>query len=165
MENIVIALMSSLSTVTVIAIVAYLLRTWIATRLRWSVKHEYDKKMLEVESQKEIRLKGEVVAELLAQWIRKNGNLDYHQLNKLTFQAFLWLPRELAEDLSNSLSHKPGAKDVRQILIDIREHLHGKSDGLKSKDVIVFNEPEVLGSLLNTSAVTSEAQAKPKPFM
>ncbi|EPY1013154.1 hypothetical protein ACW9OX_004246 [Vibrio vulnificus] len=78
MENIVVALMSSISTVSVIAIVGYLLRTWIATRLRWSVKHEYDMKMLEVENQKEIRLKGEVVAELLAEWIRKNGNLDYH---------------------------------------------------------------------------------------
>lgn len=157
MENIIIALMSSSATVAVIAIVAYLLRTWIATKLRWAVKHEYDKKMLEVESQREIRLKGEIVAELLAQWIRTNGNLDYHQLNKLTFQAFLWLPKELAEDLSNLLSHKPGAKDVRQILIDIREYLHGKSDGLEPKDVIVFNEREIEGSTLNTSAVTSEA--------
>ncbi|WP_326033523.1 hypothetical protein, partial [Vibrio cholerae] len=164
LEIITVALMSSFSTVSVLAIVAYLLRTWISTRLRWSVKHEYDKKMLEVESQKELRLKGEVVAELLAEWIRKNGNLDYHQLNKLTFQAFLWLPKGLAEDLSNSLSHKPGSKDVREILIDIRTHLHGHNDGLKSKDVIVFNEPDLMGGRLNTSTVTSEAQAKPKPF-
>ena len=164
MEIITVALITWFSTVSVLAIVAYLLRTWISTRLRWSVKHEYDKKMLEVESQKEIRLKGEVVAELLAEWIRKNRNLDYHQLNKLTFQAFLWLPKELAEDLSNSLSHKPGAKDVREILIDIRTHLNGQNDGLKSKDVIVFNEPDLMGGCLNTSTVTSEAQAKPKPF-
>ncbi|HHF0487024.1 TPA: hypothetical protein ACPHTX_002373 [Vibrio antiquarius] len=164
MENIVVALMSSISTVSVIAIVGYLLRTWIATRLRWSVKHEYDMKMLEVENQKEIRLKGEVVAELLAEWIRKNGNLDYHQLNKLTFQAFLWLPKELAEDLSNCLARKQGAKDVRKILIDIRTHLHGSSDGLQAKDVIVFDEPEMLGNGIKTSLVFSEAQAKPKPY-
>lgn len=156
MENIVVALMSSISTVSVIAIVGYLLRTWIATRLRWSVKHEYDMKMLEVENQKEIRLKGEVVAELLAEWIRKNGNLDYHQLNKLTFQAFLWLPKELAEDLSNCLARKQGAKDVRKILIDIRTHLHGSSDGLQAKDVIVFDEPEMLRNGIKTSLVFSE---------
>ncbi|OCH43732.1 hypothetical protein A6E02_11555 [Aliivibrio fischeri] len=155
--------MSSFSTVSLIACIVFLFRTWISTRLRWSVKHEYDKKMLEVESQKEIRLKGDVVAELLAEWIRKNGNLNYHQLNKLTFQAFLWLPKELAEDLSNCLAHKPGSKDVRKILIDIRSHLHGFNDGLQAKDVIIFDEPEVMGNGLKTSMVFSEAQVKPKP--
>ncbi|WP_236733520.1 hypothetical protein [Aliivibrio fischeri] len=163
MDNVVVALISSFSTVSLIACIVFLFRTWISTRLRWSVKHEYDKKMLEVESQKEIRLKGDVVAELLAEWIRKNGNLNYHQLNKLTFQAFLWLPKELAEDLSNCLAHKPGSKDVRKILIDIRSHLHGFNDGLQAKDVIIFDEPEVMGNGLKTSMVFSEAQVKPKP--
>ena len=163
MENILLALMSSLSTISALGIVGYLCRIWIANRLRWSIKHEYDIKMLEVESQKEIRLKGEVVADLLAEWIRKNGKLDYHQLNKLTFQAFLWLPKELAEDLSNCLSHKPGAKDVRNILIDIRTHLHGKNDGLQSKDVIVFDEPSIMGGPFQDSSVYSDAKVKPKP--
>ncbi|MGS0498744.1 hypothetical protein ACU8V4_16735 [Pseudoalteromonas mariniglutinosa] len=163
MENVAVALLSSLSTVSITVAVAFLLRSWIATRLRWSVKHEYDKKILEVESQKEMRLKGEVVADLLAEWLKKNGKLDYHQLNKLTFQAFLWLPKELAEDLSNCLSHKPGAKDVRNILIDIRKHLHGRDDGLKSKEVIVFHEPDIMGTP-NYSGVTSEAQVKPNPI-
>jgi hypothetical protein len=163
MENFPIAILSSVSTVSAVAVLAFFFREWIATRLRWSVKHEYDKKMLEVESQKEMRIKGEVVAELLAEWIRKNGQIDYHQLNKLTFQAFLWLPKGLAEDLSNCLSNQTGAKDVRNILIDIRKHLHGSDDGLQSKDIIVFEEPTVMGRG-NFSAVTSDAQVKAKPF-
>ncbi len=84
MEIITAALVGSVSTLGSLAVVAYFLRKWLSTRLRWSVKHEYDKKMLEVKSQKEIRLKGEVVAELLAEWIKNTGKLDYHQLNKLT---------------------------------------------------------------------------------
>ncbi|MBU0908744.1 MAG: hypothetical protein KKA54_03535 [Proteobacteria bacterium] len=156
-------MLSSFSTVSIIAVIGFLLRSWIATRLRWSIKHEYDKKMLEVESQKEIRLKGEIVADLLAEWIRKSGNLDYHQLNRLTFQAFLWLPKDLAEELSNSLTQATNSKDVRALLVDIRKYLHGKDDGFKPKDVIVFDEPDIRGSQ-NFSHVTSDALTKPKPF-
>ena len=107
------------------------------------LKHEYDLKVLEAQRQKEIRLKSEVVSELLAQWIRKNGKLDYHELNKLSFQAFIWLPKDIAKELSDSLAHKDGAQDVRVIIKNIRTYLQGTDDGFKSKDVIVFNEPDI----------------------
>lgn len=139
MDYIITAIVSSFSSVGLIGLVAYCFRAWILNKLRWSTKHDYDKKMLEVETQKDIRLKSELVAELLAEWIRKDGKLEYYQLNKLTFQAFLWLPKELAEDLSNCLSHKEEAKDVRTIIIDIRTHLNGASDGLQPNDVIIFS--------------------------
>lgn len=158
----VMGLLGSVSTVAILGFIVYVLRSWIIERLKASIKHEYDLKMLEVESQKEIRLKGEIVAELLAAWIKKGADLDYHQLNKLSFQAFLWLPKELAEELSNSLAHKPGAMDLRSIITNIRTHLRGEDDGFKSTDVIVFNEPEI-HQTINTSRVTSYAIAKPKP--
>jgi len=157
-----IGLLGSISTVAILGVIAYVLRSWLIERLKASIKHEYDLKMLELERQKEIRLKGEVVSDLLAQWIRKNGRLDYFELNKLSFQAFLWLPKELAEELSNSLSHKLGAQDLRTLIKKVRTHLQGEDDGFKAKDVIVFNEPD-MHSPLNTSRVTSDAVAKPKP--
>ncbi|OHU87030.1 hypothetical protein BET10_19540 [Pseudoalteromonas amylolytica] len=141
------------------------MRSWLLARLKASIKHEYDLKKLEVEHQKEIRLKGEIVAELLAEWIRKGGNLDYHQLNKLSFQAFVWLPKELAEELSSSLSHQTGAQDVRALIKNIRTYLQGEDDGFEARDVIVFNEPDPTGtSNPTTSWVSSWAEAKPKPF-
>lgn len=145
MENLgpfAISIISSISTVGTLGFVGYIFRSWILERLKASIKHEYDLKMLEVESQREIRLKGEIVAELLAEWIKKNGKLDYHQLNRLSFQAYLWLPKELAEDLSNSLAHKQGSKDVRSLLKEIRTYLQGEDDGLASRHVIVFDEPD-----------------------
>jgi len=159
----VMGLLGSVSTVVILGFVAYIFRSWIITRLKASIKHEYDLKMLEVESQREIRLKGEIVAELLAEWIRKNGNLDYHQLNKLSFQAFVWLPKELAEELSNSLSHKLGAQDLRAIIKNVRTYLQGNDDGFEAKDVIVFNEPDIHGTP-NYSQATSQAEVKPKPY-
>lgn len=157
MENLMNFMLNSLTSAVAIGFIGFIFRSWIIAwvieKFKASIKHEYDLKMLEVksqydlkmlevESQKEMRLKGEVVAELLAEWIRKDGNLDYHQLNKLCFQAFIWLPKELAEELSDSLSHAEGSKDIRILIKNIRTYLQGKDDGLKAKDVIVFVKNE-----------------------
>jgi hypothetical protein len=159
MNELIVGISSSAITTVIIGVVVYFSREWIAAKLRWKLKHEYDKKLLELESQREIRLKGEVVADLLAQWIRKNGNLDYHELNRLTFQAFLWLPTDLAEELSNCLARKSGAKNIREVLIDIRKYLHGNTDTLKANNIIVFDEPEVLGGGLANNEL-SKAQIR-----
>lgn len=139
-QGFIIAIVTSISTVSVLGVIAYVLRSWLIERLKASIQHEYDLKMLEIERQKEIRLKGEVVAELLAQWIRKNGALDYRELNRLSFQAFIWLPKGLAEELSNSLAHKPGSQDVRELIKNVRTYLQGSDDQFKARDVIVYNK-------------------------
>ena len=138
LEQFLIATISSVSTISILAIIGYIFREWFKTRLKASIKHEYDLKILEVQRQKEIRLKGEIVSELLAQWIRKDETIDYYELNKLSFQAFIWLPKEIAEELSNSLAHEPGAQDLRVLIKNVRTYLQGTDDGFKSKDVIVF---------------------------
>ena len=142
MENFGIAILSAFSTISLSLVGVFIFRSWIIERLRWSIKHKYDMKILEVEHQKEIRLKGEVVAELFAQWIRKNGKLDYYELNRLSFQAFLWLPKDLAEELSECLSHTDDAKDIRTLLSEIRKYLHGSDDGFEAKNIIVFTDSE-----------------------
>jgi hypothetical protein len=164
-EQILVGIVSSISTLSLLGVVAFLMRSWLLARLKASIKHEYDLKKLEIEHEREIRLKGEIVAELLAEWIRKGGNLDYHQLNKLSFQAFVWLPRELAEELSNSLSHQNDRKDLRVLIKNIRTYLQGEDDGFSAKDIIVFDEPDpqTYGSP-TTSWVTSYANTKPKPW-
>lgn len=158
------SILGSVSTIGIVSGIAYFCRKWLLERVKAAIKHEYDLKILEIESQKEIRLKGEIVSELLAEWIRNEGNLDYNLLNKLSFQAYIWLPKDLAEDLSNALAHKNGCKDVRLLLKDIRTYLQGEDDGLESKHVIVFDEPDIYGPSFSSSQVTSKARAKPKPI-
>ena len=163
MNEIEISLITSISTVSLVGVVLFLSRTWLVERLKASIQHEYDLKKLELERQKEIRLKGEIVAELLAEWIRKGRELDYHQLNKLSFQAYIWLPKNLAEKLSNSLTQQDGSDDVRKLLKEIRAFLHDDDDGLESKHAVVFDEPTLHDHTFKTSHVTSEAKVKPKP--
>jgi hypothetical protein len=161
-QTIIISIISSISTLAILGFAGFLFRSWIIERLKASIKHEYALKMLEVEHQREIRLKGEIVSELLAQWIRKNGKIDYYELNRLSFQAFIWLPKNLAEKLSNALSHQPGSEDLRSLIKEIRIYLQESDDGFKAKDVIVFNEPDIHGTP-NFSRVYSDAVIKPKP--
>lgn len=156
------SLAGSVSTVVLLGIVAFLARTWIEERLKASIKHEYDIKMHEFEHQREIRIKGEIVAELLAQWIRRNGALDYYELNRMSFQAFIWLPPDIAKDLSDTLSHKSQSVDLRALIKRVRTYLQGHDDQFNPSDVIVFNEPTVRQEF-NASTVTSDASVKPRP--
>jgi hypothetical protein len=61
-------------------------------RVEFSIKHEYDRKLLKVENDLEVRLRAELVADLMAEWIKDKNDLDYHRLSHMSFQAFLWLP-------------------------------------------------------------------------
>lgn len=161
-QSFIIAIVTSLSTVSVLGAIAFVLRSWLIERLKSSIKHEYDLKILEIERQKEIRLKGEIVADLLAQWIRKDGKVDYYELNRLSFQAFIWLPKGLAEELSNTLAHKPKSANLREMLKKVRTYLQGWDDLFQFQDVIVFNEPK-MHSPNNFSQVTSADVTKTKP--
>ncbi len=150
MQDLVMSLLGSTLTVAIIGIIVYIFRSWIIERLKLSIRHGYDLKMLEIERQKEIRLKCEIVAELLAEWIREDDKVDYYQLNKLSFQAFVWLPKELAEELSNSLAHEAGSPDVRTLIKKIRTHLQGEDDGFEAKRVVIFKKSEILDTSLGT---------------
>lgn len=130
------SLISSISTAVLISILVFLSKTWITKRIQYSIKHEYDRKLSQIEHDREVRLKAELVAELLSEWINKND--DKQKLNELTFKAFLWLPPEIAAELSDTLSHKNDAPNVRVIIDKVRKHLLGRNDTLKDEQVIVF---------------------------
>lgn len=100
------------------------------------IKQEHDKVLRQLGEQKEIRFKAELVAELLAEWI--NNNEDRQKLNELSYKAFLWLPAEVAEQLSNELAHAENRQGIRKILIETRKHLLGASDPLTEDKVISF---------------------------
>lgn len=130
----------AITTTFLVGVLAFLARTWIEKRIEFSIQHEYDKKLSKFENDLEVRLRAELVADLMAEWIKDTKELDYHRLNQLSFQAFLWLPPQLARDLSNTLAHKPGSDDLRSIIQKVRKHLLGESDNLEAHQVIVFKD-------------------------
>jgi hypothetical protein len=128
----------AITTTFLLGVLAFLTKTWIEKRIEFSIQHEYDRKLSKFENDLEVRLRAELVADLMAEWIKKD--LDCHRLNQLSFQAFLWLPPQLARDLSNTLAHKSGADDLRSILQKVRKHLLGEADDLESLQIIVFKD-------------------------
>ena len=132
--------LGTVTTTVLLGIVAFLSKKWIEKRIECSIKHEYDKKLSKFENDLEVRLRAELVADLMAEWIKDTDQLDYHRLNQLSFQAFLWLPPQLARDLSCTLTHKPGSDDLRSIIQKVRKHLLGDADDLEPLHVIVFKK-------------------------
>ena len=78
--------------VTLIGIIVYLIKRWVEARLVESVLAEYARQLADDLNQRDIRLKAALVGELLAEWLSKKE--DRTRLNQLTFEAFLWLPKQ-----------------------------------------------------------------------
>jgi hypothetical protein len=132
-------------TTPVAVVFGVIAKSWVEKRIEHSIAHEYARKLASYEAaivqQQEIRQRAALMADILSSWLKTGTDRD--ELNKLSFEAFLWLPQEIAADLSNMLAHKPGAPSVRDLIIKTRQHLLGSQDSLTSPEVIVF--PETAG--------------------
>lgn len=138
---------SNLTWAVIFGLGGVIFRFWIKSTIQYSVKHEYDvlleqiksanSKLLEAEKrQYEIRMKSALIAELMAEWVSKPG--DQKNLRKLTNEAFLWLPTDLATELSKRLSGSPDALDYRKFMNATRKYILGLDDTLEAYKFITF---------------------------
>jgi len=110
------------------ALFAYLSRTWFEARLKASIGHEYKKQFeifrRELDQQQKVELVAELLAEMLATPYGETVSREQRTLlNKLSFQASLWLPGELAIELSKRLQNQPDAKTPFEIMLIARRLL------------------------------------------
>lgn len=134
---------------------AFLGKTWIENRVKTSIDHEYAKKLEqfkadllsenarraeELKRELQIRDRAAKIAELIAEWY--SWPESDKQLNALTFEAFLWMPDDILEDLSAVLSHSRDAPDIRAVLSKVRKHLLGHSD-LEATRFIIFTQEAI----------------------
>ncbi len=90
------------------------------------------------------------VAELFAFWLTySDGTIDnlpnkekiahYEKLNRLTWELAIWIPDEaLVKEIMSKLSHDSG-KDIKEIVLSIREHIQKKkSHNLDWKELVSF---------------------------
>lgn len=100
-------------------------------------KAEQQAKQEAYRAQQQNKQKVEIIAELLAEWISRPEELT--QLNKLTYQAFLWLPDDIAVELSRILSHHGKATSVPDIIVKVRKHLLNDTV-ITANDIITFRD-------------------------
>ncbi len=127
-----------LYTILTSALTSGLLFWGIKYRLQYSIKHEYDLNLEKFKNEIETKKRAELIAKLLSLWLTHPEKQQ--ELNRLTFEAFLWLPDEIAHDLSNLLAHSRNAPEMRSILLSVRKYLlDGKTD-LDESDIIIFTQ-------------------------
>ncbi len=80
----------------------------------------------------EARQKAQIVAELFALWyqtvpdshsFKALSQDEYKRLNQLSYECSFWLPEGILNDLTLRLTNADEAKDIKDILVEVREHL------------------------------------------
>lgn len=111
-----------------IIILHFLLKPWINSRIKSSIEHEYKKQFELFSRDLDKKEKVELVAEIMAEYLRtpKDETMNREQRNKLntlSFKASLWLPGEIAIELSKRLQNLDDAKSPFEIILMARESL------------------------------------------
>jgi hypothetical protein len=128
----------------------FLISEKIKAQIQYSTKITYDRLVEDYKYDQLQRQKAALVAELLAEWTSKPDDLK--RLNQLTFEAFVWLPKETALRLSDLLSHEQGASSIRDILAEVRTILLGVDETIPASSIIFFSKPETTANELPTEA-------------
>jgi len=94
----------------------------LRVRLENTIKFEFRK-----------REQAAMVASLFSEWM--GGSEDTKKLNRLAWEATLWLPDKIATEVNKRLQNKPDAKDAKEILVDVKALIHGRKSTLKPLDI------------------------------
>jgi hypothetical protein len=89
-------------------------------------QNEYDKLLIRLNYELQLRQKAQVVAELFSKWASPIPLTDERklELNRLSYECSLWLPQPIMADLNLRLRNDPAAKQLQEILVDVRQFLN-----------------------------------------
>ncbi|MEA3238836.1 MAG: hypothetical protein U9Q94_03525 [Candidatus Bipolaricaulota bacterium] len=118
---------------------AFLLKKWLAARIEKSIEYAYNVRLERIREDIAVKNRAALVADLLSEWLSRPK--DSTRLNRLTFEAYLWLPSDIADDLSRRLANQPDAPDVRTLLGQVRKHLLGVGDSFDPQKINIFPPP------------------------
>lgn len=116
-----------------IAVVVYAVKLIVDISVRTSI--EQLKADLSFEQKK--REQAALVAEAIADWIAYPTEVeDIKKLQKLVWEATLWLPDDLAKDFNDMLAHKE--KTAKEMLVAVKSHIWQQQTELKPDDIVHF---------------------------
>lgn len=138
-----IILTSVTTSVVATAIIVFLGKTWIQSRITSSIEHEYKKQFELFTRELDRKEKIELVAELIGEYMKTPvGEIMAREqrllLNKLSFKATLWLPADLAIELSKRLQNQPDAKSPFELVLMARKALLN-DESLKPEHVTIWS--------------------------
>lgn len=137
MTTVEILLSINLAVTAIIGLVVLFAKHFVKGWVEGGIGEHFSKRGEKRARETQTRLKAELVAELLAEWV--SPNKDRRKLRELTNKAFLWLPKNIAIQLSDLLTNS-GKTDIRKVLCEVRYYLldESRKEGLNSTQVITY---------------------------
>lgn len=115
------------------------LGTYLSKSIEFRIELDKDKKLEDYKTAELIRLKADMIADLIVEFSKKNP--DINKLNKLAFEASLWLPKQLVEMMALLLTNNSDAPDFKIILAEVRVHLLGEQERINVDSFVHFPDP------------------------
>lgn len=115
------------------------LATYLSKSIEFKLELQKDKDLVDYQLQKANKVRAELVSELLLEFYKKTPDTD--KLNKLAFEAALWLPKEIVEDLTKLLARHNPAPDIKDILVKTRKFLLGEDEIIDKNSIVHFPDP------------------------
>jgi hypothetical protein len=78
-----------------------------------------------------------LVAALFAAW-GIDRSAQERELNRLAWEATLWLPDDLATEVNKRLANRPDAKGMKEIIVDIKGLMQGRKSKMKGTDIVHY---------------------------
>lgn len=125
------------SAVVTTIVVPILLNHWLKARIEQSIKHEYDKILEDYRNKLDMRNKAAVVADLFSRWLILKED-KFIPLNKLSIEASLWLPDDIAIEIGKCLANAPDSKSLQELVISCRKLIQKSETKLQSCNITLF---------------------------
>jgi len=103
-------------------------------------QHDYDRLLIRLNHELQLRQKAQVVAELFSKWASPIPltAADKLELNRLSYECSLWLPQSIMDDLHLRLTNSPNAKQLQEILVDVRQFLNPEIGPLNWQTIVYW---------------------------
>ena len=129
-------LISVITSSAIVGVFAFIFKESLKSLFQSSIKNVFDQKLEDYKAKEIKRQKAILIADLISEWISLPS--DRKRLNQLTFEAFIWLPKETAMKLSGLLSHDRNSPNVRDVIEEVRELIIGIDEKIDPNAIVIF---------------------------
>ena len=144
--GILIGILSSVSTVVLLSILAFLARNLLLERLKLALLKEHGKFIDELQWNRKVQEQAARVAEYLALARRLKENSpesEYQEANQLSWELAMWLPEEIYKQMTHAIVRPNQDLNELTVAISVRKLLLGEKAGLLRPDDIAHHTPGI----------------------
>jgi hypothetical protein len=144
--EVLIGVLSSVSTTFLLSIIAFLARNLFIEQLRLTLQKEHSKFLDELQWNRKVQEQAARVAEYLAlaRRLKKSSpETDYERANQLSWELAMWLPEEIYKQMTLAITQSDQDVNELSVAISVRKLLLGKKAGGLGPNDIAHHAPGI----------------------